>query len=622
MEFESEARGGVGVDGGPGPRKKRGRPGRQSSTSNRTGASEPDETSNETRVRIRRHQFGIASSPAPPPPPPRPPYQPTTTPTAPARRGASSLTSERALSSSTSAGCIYSAPPFSSPRLETRERARRQAGRQAPGERERPGKKTSAPMCEHTHTDSSRGRRSGIQTTRRATTTAATTPRPRSCSEGIIRGRSMATCRGKKQAPPRGAPIIASLVVPLLPLLLLLVALVLVPCAAAAARGGNATALFRAGEERQAYRRIMARMARMEKHANRTIQSPDGDVIHCVPCHLQPAFDHPRLRGQRPEDEPAERPSRIEGAGEEEEVFAQAWSDGGRACPEGTVPIRRTTARDVLRSSSARRFGMKPRAGNVRRDSTSNGHEHAVGYVTGDQFYGAKASLNVWSAKVASAAEFSLSQIWVISGSFGNDLNTIEAGWQVSPELYGDNSPRFFTYWTTDAYQETGCYNLHCSGFIQTNNRIAIGAAISPTSVYNGRQFDISLLIWKDPHRGNWWLQLGSGPLVGYWPSFLFTHLGGHANMVQFGGEVVNSRPSGSHTPTQMGSGHFPREGFNRAAYFRNVQVVDGDNSLVPAAALRLVADHPGCYDIKGGYNRAWGNYFYYGGPGRNVHCP
>ncbi|CAD6341251.1 unnamed protein product [Miscanthus lutarioriparius] len=384
-------------------------------------------------------------------------------------------------------------------------------------------------------------------------------------------------------------------------------------------------------DEREAYRRIMARMARMAKDSNMTIQSPDGDVIHCVPADLQPAFDHPMLRGQKPEDEPVERPVPKGGGGgaadeedEEEEagVFPQAWSDGGKRCPEGTVPIRRTTKRDMLRASTARRFGMKARASNARRDSTSSGHEHAVGYVTGDQFYGAKASLNVWSAKVASAAEFSLSQIWVISGSFGNDLNTIEAGWQVSPELYGDSNPRFFTYWTTDAYQETGCYNLHCSGFVQTNNRIAIGAAISPTSVYNGRQFDISLLIWKDPHRGNWWLQLGSGPLVGYWPSLLFTHLGGHANMVQFGGEVVNSRPSGSHTSTQMGSGHFPREGFNHAAYFRNVQVVDGDNSLVPAAALRLVADHPGCYDIQGNYNRAWGNYFYYGGPGRNVHCP
>jgi hypothetical protein len=59
--------------------------------------------------------------------------------------------------------------------------------------------------------------------------------------------------------------------------------------------------------------------------------------------------------------------------------------------------------------------------------------QHAVGYVSGGQFYGAKASLNVWPAQVASPAEFSLSQIWVISGSFGNDLNTIEAGWQVCP---------------------------------------------------------------------------------------------------------------------------------------------------------------------------------------------
>uniref|UniRef100_A0A0D3EK32 Neprosin PEP catalytic domain-containing protein n=1 Tax=Oryza barthii TaxID=65489 RepID=A0A0D3EK32_9ORYZ len=396
-------------------------------------------------------------------------------------------------------------------------------------------------------------------------------------------------------------------------------------CLASAKHRGNGTTTtvpFHGKDELRRYRKIMAQVARLKKAS-----SPDGDVIDCVPAHLQPAFDHPKLRGQKPEAEPEERP-KVGGAAaaeaEEEAVFPQAWTDGGESCPEKTVPVRRTRRRDVLRSSSAVRFGMKqPRAaGVVRRDSTSDGHEHAVGYVTGDQFYGAKASLNVWSARVATAAEFSLSQIWVISGSFGNDLNTIEAGWQVSPELYGDNNPRFFTYWTTDAYQATGCYNLHCSGFVQTNNRIAIGAAISPTSVYNGRQFDISLLIWKDPRRGHWWLQLGSGPLVGYWPSSLFTHLGGHANMVQFGGEVVNTRPSGSHTPTQMGSGHFPREGFNRAAYFRNLQVVDWDNNLLPAAALRLVADHPSCYNIQGGYNRAWGNYFYYGGPGRNVRCP
>jgi hypothetical protein len=240
----------------------------------------------------------------------------------------------------------------------------------------------------------------------------------------------------------------------------------------------------------------------------------------------------------------------------------------------------------------------------------------------GDQYYGAKASLNVWTPHIQKPFEFSLSQMWVISGTFGNDLNTIEAGWQVSPELYGDSYPRFFTYWTTDAYQATGCYNLLCSGFVQTNNQIAIGAAISPTSEYNGGQFDISLLVWKDPNHGNWWLEFGDKQLVGYWPAFLFSHLADHASMVQWGGEIVNTRPEGMHTSTQMGSGHFAEEGFSKASYFRNIQVVDWDNSLIPLTNLQLLSDHPECYDIQGGVNNKWGNYFYYGGPGRNPRCP
>jgi hypothetical protein len=168
----------------------------------------------------------------------------------------------------------------------------------------------------------------------------------------------------------------------------------------------------------------------------------------------------------------------------------------GESCPIGSIPIRKTTKNDVLRANSVRRFGRKLRRP-IRRDSSGGGHEHAVVFVNGEQYYGAKASINVWAPRVTDAYEFSLSQIWLISGSFGHDLNTIEAGWQVSPELYGDNYPRFFTYWTTDAYQATGCYNLLCSGFVQTNNKIAIGAAISPRSSYNGRQFDIGLMIWK-----------------------------------------------------------------------------------------------------------------------------
>ncbi|CAN8253509.1 unnamed protein product [Cochlearia groenlandica] len=377
---------------------------------------------------------------------------------------------------------------------------------------------------------------------------------------------------------------------------------------------------FRLNRDLKKLTRVEAYLKSINKPSIKTIHSPDGDVIECVLSHLQPAFDHPKLQGQKPLDSP-KRPNYKRNETTNEESFNQLWSQSGESCPDGSIPMRRTTKNDVLRANSVRKFGrrlIKP----IRRDSSGGGHEHAVVFVNGEQYYGAKASINVWAPRVTDAYEFSLSQIWLISGSFGHDLNTIEAGWQVSPELYGDNYPRFFTYWTTDAYQATGCYNLLCSGFVQTNNKIAIGAAISPRSSYNGRQFDIGLMIWKDPKHGHWWLELGNGLLVGYWPVFLFSHLRTHASMVQFGGEVVNSRSRGAHTGTQMGSGHFADEGFEKAAYFRNLQLVDWDNNLLPPNNLHVLADHPACYNIRQGKNNVWGTYFYYGGPGRSRRCP
>ncbi|KAJ6760759.1 PROTEIN putative (DUF239)-RELATED-RELATED [Salix purpurea] len=207
--------------------------------------------------------------------------------------------------------------------------------------------------------------------------------------------------------------------------------------------------VFAPSKEVLRLKRANAYLKRINKPAVKTIQSPDGDVIHCVLSHLQPAFDLPELKGKKPLD-PPERPRSNETRETVAESY-QLWTDSGESCPEGTVPIRRTTVNDVLRASSVQRFGRKLRRP-VRRDSTGNGHEHAVVFVNGDQYFGAKASLNVWSPQVTSENEFSLSQIWVISGSFGNDLNTIEAGWQVSPDLYGDGYPRFFTYWTAIRY--------------------------------------------------------------------------------------------------------------------------------------------------------------------------
>lgn len=230
--------------------------------------------------------------------------------------------------------------------------------------------------------------------------------------------------------------------------------------------------------------------------------------------------------------------------------------------------------------------------------------------------------MNVWDPKIQQPNEFSLSQLWVLGGTFDSDLNSIEAGWQVSPDLYGDSNTRLFTYWTSDAYQATGCYNLLCSGFIQINNEIAMGASISPISAYRASQYDISLLVWKDPKEGNWWMQFGNDNVLGYWPGFLFSYLADSATMIEWGGEVVNSASDGQHTTTQMGSGHFPGEGFGKSSYFRNIEIVDGSNSLRAPKDIGTFTEQPSCYDVQVGKTGDWGDYFYYGGPGRNPNCP
>ncbi|CAI8608738.1 unnamed protein product [Vicia faba] len=356
---------------------------------------------------------------------------------------------------------------------------------------------------------------------------------------------------------------------------------------------------------------IAIRLKQLNKPAVKTILSPDGDIIDCVLTHQQPAFDHPLLKGQKPLGPPD-----IPKGNNQMDNFnesAQLWSLSGESCPDGTIPIRRITEQDLLRASSDSRFGRKFSI------MGSNSHQHAIQYVQDGEFYGAQASLNVWNPHGETPDLFSLAQMWVMAGTFEKDLNTIEVGWQIDQRFYGDRRTRFFIFWTADAYRNS-CYNLQCPGFVQTNKDIAFGAAISPISTYNGKQFKISLSVWKDVKTGNWWLRYGYKN-VGYWPSSLFTNLKDVASKVHWGGEILNEQyPKAS--SIQMGSGHFPEEGWQKAAYFNNINVLNSKRDYwVQPTNLQNYADSPNCYNVKGGVSRNWGTFFYYGGPGRNKNC-
>ncbi|RVX04456.1 hypothetical protein CK203_018523 [Vitis vinifera] len=230
--------------------------------------------------------------------------------------------------------------------------------------------------------------------------------------------------------------------------------------------------------------------------------------------------------------------------------------------------------------------------------------------------------------RVANQYEFSLSQMWVISGSFGDDLNTIEAGWQAcscSSDI--DFSPRKESLLelvqnsmgTTILGSLLTGLLMHIKPldaticYAQALFRPTIGLQLGlPSLQPRHTKVDNSISAYWSGRSEAWELVAGIrvGRAGGLLAVVLFTHLRNHASMVQYGGEVVNTRPSGFHTSTQMGSGHFAGEGFGKASYFRNLQVVDWDNSLIPLSNLRVLADHPSCYDIQGGINNVWGIIF------------
>ncbi|KAF8775600.1 hypothetical protein HU200_004376 [Digitaria exilis] len=306
--------------------------------------------------------------------------------------------------------------------------------------------------------------------------------------------------------------------------------------------------------------------------------------------------------------------------------ITQIWHQKGK-CPENTIPIRRTKEEDVLRASSIKRYGKKrpmstPKLASIYEPdagATNTHHQHAIASAYGEKYYGTRATVNLWQPTVERGNGFSLAQLW-IGGGLGNDINTIEAGWQVYPALYHDSNTRLFIFWTRDAYQRTGCYNLNCQGFIQTNNRIAIGGSVSHVSRYGGPQSELSFLIWKDPKHGMWWLQVGID-VLGYWPSSIFSNLADSASDIHWGGEVASH--NARQTSIQMGSGHFPQEGFSKASYIRNIQVIDSSNDLKLPNRLDLFAKRPNCYNVQGGASSSdWGTYIYYGGPGKSPNCP
>ncbi|KAL6614263.1 hypothetical protein ACP70R_036533 [Stipagrostis hirtigluma subsp. patula] len=225
--------------------------------------------------------------------------------------------------------------------------------------------------------------------------------------------------------------------------------------------------------------------------------------------------------------------------------------------------------------------------------------------------YGVIATSDVYGFQVDPDAR---SGIFVQIANLGDGArsseNGINVGWHVFPGLYGDSKTHFYVRWTRDGYQETGCYNLDCPGYVpEANIPIVPGATIDAVSDPDGVRRLIIFKVFKDS-AGDWLLHVGfdSEPyLIGRFPKSLFTSLGDKANSISLAGFVATRT---THL-APMGSGFLPNN--TKAASFSNIQVIDQNGE-----ASKVQQDQPVVIDDMNLYSVSpisFEGKFTYGGP-------
>ncbi|OAY83967.1 hypothetical protein ACMD2_04592 [Ananas comosus] len=308
----------------------------------------------------------------------------------------------------------------------------------------------------------------------------------------------------------------------------------------------------------------------------------------------------------------------------------QVWRKSG-SCPEGTIPILRIEKRHLLNTKSLETYGRKPRHGVTKHEihlpnktiliGVEDLNEVSVLVGAGYSYLGIQARINTWNPRVEASDEFSSAQIWLRNGPFRN-FDSVEAGWIVYPDLYNDTATRFFIYWAAGA--NTGCFNLLCSGFVQIDPSIALGARIDPISQEWGDQYIIELTIWKDlKDDDKWWVAYGR-TTFGYWPASIFRGLTKVGTVALFGGVVYSPRMKQQlpHTRTAMGSGRFAFDHWGQAAFIGQPRIMDYSKTFKYPDPGQTFSTHTDCYS---GENYAEVQFteprFYFGGPGRNMYC-
>ena len=198
----------------------------------------------------------------------------------------------------------------------------------------------------------------------------------------------------------------------------------------------------------------------------------------------------------------------------------------------------------------------------------------------------------------------SIGQIWAL----GDTTNTLETGWSVSPNQWGDNNAHLFVFHTGDNYGADSCYD-GC-GFVGIAGSPVTAGQVIPAGGSDG---GYGVLL-----DGGWWFFYYGGYYYGYIPEYDASWQGNPITTIteaQAGGETSSALGACPHT--QMGTGVLGNRAGSAPVAFD--VLIRGNGIFFPQLYLvptQYYSQTPSgyAYDI-GGRNPSLGA-FTYGGPG------
>lgn len=299
--------------------------------------------------------------------------------------------------------------------------------------------------------------------------------------------------------------------------------------------------------------------------------------------------------------------------------------------PKGTVPVVRFDVERYLeivkippRNPSDVLQKIPPPA------PESNDRYYAVWQRFGT-FFGTAGRINIWDTSGPVSNETSIAQTAVIRG---DPMQAIEAGKIELQSLNGNRGTHFFTYYRTNGGASgdwVGGYNTLVDGWIQVSGTVAPGMSIAAwNSSTGGNQYSLDLEVRI--HLGNWWVWV-AGEWAGYYPvcvgggaepcgrGNLFSTNGirNEASRMDWYGEVFDESAPAA-TSTDMGSGELAVNGWQHAAYFRNLTFFWELTTYWWWDSGSISVTDASCYSANGPFYSSDSNYhnwFFYGGPGK-----